>query len=62
MWVVYCKGLGRKTYDETLKIQFVKYLCYVVSTETIYTDPGKVEAILRWPTPTFRQEIQWFLS
>ena len=38
------------------------YLGHVVSKDGIQTDPKKVEAILKWPTPTNMTEVRSFLG
>jgi transposase InsO family protein len=40
----------------------LKYLGYVVDNHGLRTDPGKVEAILNYPTPTSRKDIKRFLG
>jgi hypothetical protein len=40
----------------------VTFLGYVVSSEGIFMDPQKVEAILRWKRPTIVTEIHNFLG
>eukprot|EP00731_Ephydatia_muelleri_P020755 Em0013g482a len=46
-------GLKVKPSKCSLCQREVQYLGHVVSTEGIFTDPTKVEAICNWPTPTF---------
>ena len=36
----------------------VKFLGHVVSENGISTDPGKTEAIQKWPVPLSRRELQ----
>ena len=40
----------------------VKFLGHVVSENGISTDPGKTEAIQKWPVPRSRRELQQFLG
>jgi hypothetical protein len=40
----------------------VEYLGFIVSTEGIKMNPGKVKAILEWPEPTTVKETQSFLG
>lgn len=39
-----------------------KFLGHVVSEKGISTDPGKTEAIQKWPAPRSRRELQQFLG
>lgn len=37
------------------------YLVHQVGGEGIATDPAKIEAIRKWPTPTSLEDVQTFL-
>ncbi|CAM8960386.1 unnamed protein product [Rhodiola kirilowii] len=54
----------QQLYTNTKKCHFftneVTFLGYIVSREGIQMDPGKVEAIVSWPTPTNIHEIRSF--
>lgn len=39
-----------------------KYLGYVVNSKGLHVDPGKVEAILNFPTPTNKTEVKRFIG
>lgn len=39
----------------------VSYLDYVISKEGVSTDPGKIDAVANWPTPTIISELCSFL-
>lgn len=40
----------------------VTFLGYVLSSGQVKTDPAKVQAVLDWPTPTSRKQLQRFLG
>lgn len=40
----------------------VSFLGYVISHDHLEMDPGKVQAVAEWPTPTSRKEVQRFLG
>lgn len=40
----------------------LKYLGYVVNSKGLHVDPEKVEAILKFPTPTNKKEVKRFLG
>lgn len=40
----------------------LKYLGYIVNSKGLQVDPGKVDAILNFPTPTNKKEVKRFLG
>ena len=40
----------------------MEYLGYVIIAEGVSTDPTKVEAITKWPTPTNTTQLRSFLG
>ena len=40
----------------------VQFLCFVVSRGKLEMDPAKTKAVVSWPTPTDRKELQRFLG
>ena len=40
----------------------VKFLGHIVSEKGISTDPGKTEAIQKWPAPRSKRKLQQFLG
>nr|GFB48076.1 putative reverse transcriptase domain-containing protein [Tanacetum cinerariifolium] len=55
-----------KLYAKFSKCEFrlssVAFLGHIVSAERITMDPAKVEAITKWPRPTFVTEVRSFLG
>ena len=48
------------------KCEFFKdsltFLGHVITKDGIKPDPGKIEVIVKWPTPKTRREIRRFLD
>ena len=42
--------------------QKIEYLGHVVTPEGIFPDPGKVEVVMKFPTPASLKELKSFLS
>ena len=40
----------------------VNFLGHIISAEGIATDPGKIDKVTTWPTPTCRRDVQQFLG
>lgn len=40
----------------------VDYLGHVISEQGVAVDPGKIQAVLQWPTPTTTKGVGWFLG
>jgi hypothetical protein len=55
-------GLKLKTSKCNLCQEKVSFLGHIVSQKGISTDPSKIEAITKWPTPTECREVQQFLG
>ena len=58
--------LENKLYVKTEKCEFhqnrVSFLGYIIRQGRVEADPGKIEAVVEWPTPTMRRELQRFLG
>ena len=58
--------LENRLYAKAEKCEFhrstVQFLGFVVSRGKIAMDPSKTEAVMSWPTPTDRRELQRFLG
>ncbi|BBN68081.1 transposable element gene, partial [Prunus dulcis] len=56
----------RKLFAKFSKCQFwlhiVSFLGHVISTEGVYVDPQKIEAVVNWPQPTSVTEVRSFLG
>ena len=53
-------GLKLKPSKCTLCQENVSYLGHVESQNGVFTDPAKIEAVMKWPTPTNGREVQQF--
>ena len=58
--------LENRLYAKAEKCEFhrstVQFLSFVVSRGRITMDPSKTKAVMSWPTPTDRRELQRFLG
>ena len=58
--------LENRLYTKAEKCEFhrstIQFLGFVVSRGKITMDPSKTEAVMSWPTPTNRRELQRFLG
>lgn len=43
-------------------VSTISFLGFVVSGNSIHMDPAKVSAVVEWPTPTSRMQVQCFLG
>ena len=55
-----------KLYAKLRKCDFyrdiIHYLGYIISTEGIAVDPGKIESIMNWPTPRNVTNVRYFMG
>ena len=55
-----------KFYANSRKCDFYKdkihYLGHIIPEEGIYVDPGKIEAIMNWPTPRNVTDVRYFMG
>lgn len=58
--------LEHKLFVKAEKCEFhrpsVSFLGYIISEGQLQMDPGKVTAVLDWPTPSSRKDVQRFLG
>ena len=55
-------GLKAKRKKCEFGMDHLEYLGHVISKEGISADPGKTDAVAKWPTPTSKRELQTFLG
>ena len=55
-------GLRVKPSKCRFLLKEVKFLGHIISEKGISTDPGKTEAIQKWPVPSSKRELQQFLG
>ena len=58
--------LENKLYVKAEKCEFhqnrISFLGYIISQGRVEADSGKIEAVVKWPAPTTRRELQRFLG
>lgn len=58
--------LENRLYVKAKKCEFhvesVGFLGFVVEKGQLKADPAKIQAVVSWPTPTSRKQLQWFLG
>jgi hypothetical protein len=55
-------GLYLKTEKCLFYQSHVKYLGLIISDAGVEMDPGKIEAVMKWPVPSKLKEVQGFLG